>query len=182
MGRTSKRVSTSTKSDDPSIQGGWKELSSRKQKGTSKGVNKQRTDSYDVHNLYRNKQNESTGFQHVKTHSNQTRIGLSRHRGEIDLFELDQILRIESHNTYVTFHFVPDSKIQEITIKESIGKLEQLLPSDQFFRVHNENIVNLLLVKKFNIKDEYVVMSNDETVTVSRRNKQSLLAALSLYP
>jgi two-component system LytT family response regulator len=61
------------------------------------------------------------------------------------------------------------------TLKES----EDVLPAEDFFRIHNSYLINLKYVKKY-IRGEggEVVMNNGEQIPVSRTKKQEFLGLL----
>ena len=117
-----------------------------------------------------------------QTQSNQNRIGLPVKDGAIEYFEFKSIVYCMSDNVYITFYFTKDCSHSAIVIKEGIGKLEKLLPANQFLRIHNRYIVNLMHVKKIYKKNNaHLIMSDDNQIPVSREHRQTLLHALSWY-
>ncbi len=119
----------------------------------------------------------------LSTFSNENRIGIPTGEKEIEYYQFHDILHIESFNTSIVIHFLKRSGLAEITRSISIGFLEKFLPQNQFFRIHNEHIINLIQVKKFSHKDGLfvVLFDYDPTVPVSRQNKSALLKALSKF-
>jgi two-component system LytT family response regulator len=69
----------------------------------------------------------------------------------------------------------------KLVVSRILKEFEDLLSEFNFFRVHNSSLINLTHVKKY-IKGDggYVIMSDDETVEVSRRKKNELLTKLTL--
>lgn len=69
----------------------------------------------------------------------------------------------------------------KLVVSRILKEFEDLLSDLNFLRVHNSSLINLTHVKKY-IKGDggYVIMSDDETVEVSRRKKNELLSRLTL--
>jgi two-component system, LytTR family, response regulator len=69
---------------------------------------------------------------------------------------------------------------QKLVVSRILKDFEELLSGLNFFRVHNSSLINLAHVKKY-VKGDggYLVMTDGETVEVSRRKKNELLARLS---
>jgi two-component system LytT family response regulator len=69
----------------------------------------------------------------------------------------------------------------KITVSRILKEFEELLGESDFMRVHNSSLINIHHVKKY-IKGDggYVIMTNDETVEVSRRKKNELLSRLTI--
>lgn len=70
---------------------------------------------------------------------------------------------------------------QKLVVSRILKDFDELLCDLNFFRVHNSSLINLIHVRKY-VKGDggYVVMSDGETVEVSRRKKNELLSRLSL--
>jgi two-component system LytT family response regulator len=69
----------------------------------------------------------------------------------------------------------------KIMVSRILKEYEELLSDLNFFRAHNSCLINLAHVTKY-VKGEggYVIMSNTEMVTVSRRKKTELLERLAI--
>ncbi len=70
---------------------------------------------------------------------------------------------------------------QKLVVSRILKDFDELLCDLNFFRVHNSSLINLIHVRKY-VKGDggYVIMSDGETVEVSRRKKNELLSRLSL--
>ncbi len=86
---------------------------------------------------------------------------------------LTDILRIEADDNYSHIHTTDG---QRFTVSKTIKFYEDLLPDDNFFRVHKSHIINLNYMLKF-VKGEggHVVMNDQKQITVSRRRRSSFL-------
>ena len=94
----------------------------------------------------------------------------------LTFIELSDVIRCESNDNYTTFHFVNKDKI---LVSKTIKFYDTLLTERNFFRVHQSHLINLDHIKKY-IKGEggYVLMSDESTVAVSRRKKESFMKRL----
>ncbi len=70
---------------------------------------------------------------------------------------------------------------QKLVVSRILKDFDELLCDLNFFRVHNSSLINLIHVRRY-VKGDggYVVMSDGETVEVSRRKKNELLGRLAL--
>ncbi len=94
------------------------------------------------------------------------------------LIETINILRMEADSNY-THVYTNDKK--KLTVSRTLKELENLVPPENFLRVHSAHLVNLNKVEKY-IKGDggYLVLSDATTVPVSRANKSALLQKLNL--
>lgn len=91
----------------------------------------------------------------------------------LKVIKLDNITRIEGSGAYCRI-FSIDTKAH--LISKSLKELEAILPSNQFFRVHDSHIINMKHVKEYRKEDGgVVILENDDQVPVSKRKKQEFL-------
>ncbi len=95
--------------------------------------------------------------------------------GKLLFFESDEILYAESDGNYSTI-FLRDG--QKILLTKKLKEVNELLPSNSFFRIHNSYIVNLNRVKEFIKTDGYVVLDTNHKIPVSRQKKSDFLDLL----
>jgi two-component system LytT family response regulator len=94
----------------------------------------------------------------------------------LQMIEVEQIISCESDSNYTILHFAGGKKmVVSVTLKD----IEELLDEHSFLRVHRCYVVNLNRVEKY-VKGEggYLVMSDGNTVDVSRSRKEDLLRKL----
>jgi len=91
----------------------------------------------------------------------------------LNFIDINDILKIEADGSYSVFYLKGNGKIM---VSKSIKDYEDLLESDNFFRIHHSFIINLLEVKKY-VKGSggYVIMSDNSHVDVSIRKKEEFL-------
>lgn len=86
------------------------------------------------------------------------------------------IIYCQADSSYTIVHLLNGKKI--ITSK-LLKQIEELLPSETFYRIHKSYIVNLNLIKQYiKIDGNQVVLENDVRLDVSDRNKKDFLDKL----
>ena len=97
----------------------------------------------------------------------------------LEYVKLEDIIYCLAEGSYTTV-FLNDGT--QLLVSKSIGKLDDLIDGNGFFRTHNSSLVNLSHVKKFVKTDGgYLVMSNGDTVTVARNRKEEFLELFSKF-
>jgi two-component system, LytTR family, response regulator len=97
----------------------------------------------------------------------------------LKVLKLDNIYRIEGSGLYCRIFYL---EAQPLLISKSLKELEAILPSDQFFRVHDSHIINLQFVNELKNEDGCVViLENENQVPVSIERKQELTDILMGY-
>jgi two-component system LytT family response regulator len=84
---------------------------------------------------------------------------------------VDEIISLEADGKYTK---ITCKGLKSTSIK-NIGEFEELLNSDQFFRIHKSWIINLNYVKKYIKHDNQVLLANDTLADVSFRKKDAFL-------
>jgi len=92
--------------------------------------------------------------------------------GKLLFLESDEILYAESDGNYSTIYLVDG---QKIVLTKKLKQVNELLPQDSFFRIHNSYIINLNKIKEFLKTDGYVVLENEKKIPVSRQRKSDFL-------
>jgi len=91
--------------------------------------------------------------------------------------ETNDILYCESDSNYTTFFLAKGDKV---VISKTLKDVEELLERDDFFRIHASYLINMKHVSKFTRGDAgYVVMSNNQHLTVSRKRKDEFFEKFS---
>ena len=95
--------------------------------------------------------------------------------GKIIFLMPEEIVYCESDGNYCTIFLEGRDKI---FVTQKLKYIEEKLTDDCFFRVHNSFLVNLTKVKEYHKTDEYLVLSNNKKIPVSRQKKASFLDRL----
>lgn len=91
----------------------------------------------------------------------------------VHLIELNDIIRLEASSNYTNLYFA-DGK--HLLASKTLGEFEQMLPDNNFFRVHHSSIINLKHVKRYLKSDGgSIEMSDGAFVDISRRKKEDFL-------
>lgn len=106
---------------------------------------------------------------HSKT--NQKKITIST-EGKLIFLKLDDILFVESDGNYCTL-FLEEN--QKLLVTKKLKEIDELLPEDNFFRIHNSYIINLNKIKEFLKTEGYVVMESGHRIPVARQRKSDFL-------
>ena len=96
-----------------------------------------------------------------------SRIGFS-FDGKIIFLTSDEIMYCESDGNYTNIHL---QKGKKLLISQTLKKVEEKLPKDTFYRVHNSFIINLNQVREYLKTDGYIVLMNEKKIPVSRNRK-----------
>jgi two-component system LytT family response regulator len=87
--------------------------------------------------------------------------------------KLSEILYCESDDNYTKF-YLPDGQTYLVT--KPLKEVQELLEEQGFLRIHRQYLINLNHIKKF-VKGEgsYVIMTNGQSIPVSRLHKERLV-------
>lgn len=94
-----------------------------------------------------------------------------------EIVNVKDIIRCEADGSYTSF-FLENKK--KLLVSASLKHYEDLLPPDDFIRVHHHHLVNMHHVVRFLKTDGgYAVMSDGTQIEISRRKKEAFLARLN---
>lgn len=103
------------------------------------------------------------------------RIAVATQSG-LEIIYISNIIYLEATGNY-TYIYLSDEK--PLLASKTLKEFEDILPTDQFFRIHNASLVNVSAIKKYN-KGEggQVVLTNGTLLDVARRRKEELVQLL----
>jgi len=91
----------------------------------------------------------------------------------ISFVKMCDILRVEANGRYTKFYLLNK---ETMLISKTLGDFEEILSSNQFFRIHDASIINLNHVKKYIRGDGGTVILSDNTeLDVARRRKEEFI-------
>jgi two-component system, LytTR family, response regulator len=91
--------------------------------------------------------------------------------------DTNDIIYCESDSNYTTFFL---AKGEKIVVSKTLKDVEEILEGSDFFRIHASFLINMNHVTKFTRGDGgYVVMSNNQHITVSRKRKDEFFDMFS---
>ncbi len=95
------------------------------------------------------------------------------------MIDVDDIIYIEADSNYSVFHL---SNHDKITVSKVLREFEELLPSDQFVRIHKSSIINLNHLKEYNSKNGLqALLKNGDNINVSRRRASDFYEKIKLF-
>lgn len=115
--------------------------------------------------------------EHYQAHRTLTnRIALP-HQNGMTFAEINQILYCEADNNYTKI-LLADGTVH--LISKTLREAQDMLEDRGFVRVHRQYLVNLDQIKKY-VRGEgcYLVMNNNQTIPISRNQKEKLLEKIS---
>jgi len=92
--------------------------------------------------------------------------------GKLLFLDIDEILFVESDGNYSTI-FTEDG--QKTVITKKLKEVNEILPDNYFFRIHNSFIINLTKIKEFIKNEGYVVLKSKHKIPVARQRKSDFL-------
>lgn len=95
--------------------------------------------------------------------------------GKLVFLQSDEILYVESDGNYSTIYLTDGHKI---VLTKKLKEVNEILPSETFYRIHNSYIVNLNKIKEFLKTDGYIVLETNQKIPVSRQKKSDFLDLL----
>lgn len=94
-----------------------------------------------------------------------------------EIVNVKDIIRCEADGSYTSF-FLENKK--KLLVSASLKHYEDLLPPDDFIRVHHHHLVNMNHVVRFLKADGgYAVMSDGTQIEISRRKKDAFIQRLN---
>jgi two-component system LytT family response regulator len=94
-----------------------------------------------------------------------------------EIVNIKDIIRCEAEGSYTHFFLASGKKF---LVSASLKHYEDLLPTDDFIRVHHQHLINMHHVIRFlKVDGGYAVMSDNTQVEISRRKKDAFLARLN---
>ncbi|MCX8081039.1 MAG: LytTR family DNA-binding domain-containing protein [Bacteroidia bacterium] len=87
------------------------------------------------------------------------------HNKGFTLLEFKDIIWIEANDNYSNFYLTENRKIMA---SKTLKEFENILPKNQFFRVHRSALINMQHVKEYIHSEGAVIMSNSEHISVSK--------------
>ncbi len=94
-----------------------------------------------------------------------------------EIVNVPDIIRCEAEGSYTNFYLVGNKKIM---VSASLKHYEDLLPENDFIRVHHHHLINMNHVTRFlKVDGGYAIMSDGTQVEISRRKKDAFVERLS---
>jgi len=97
------------------------------------------------------------------------------HAKGLKVIRLSELLYLKAGGSYCSFHLAAETFVAS----KSMRHFEDLLPKEDFIKVHKSAIVNIRFVKEYIVEDVgYAVMTNSDKLEISRRRKEQFVQTL----
>lgn len=94
-----------------------------------------------------------------------------------EIVNIKDIIRCEADGSYTHFYLTGGKKLM---VSASLKHYEDLLPENDFIRVHHQNLINMGHVTRYLKEDGgYAVMSDGTKIEISRRKKDAFMDRLN---
>lgn len=95
-----------------------------------------------------------------------------------EFINVEEIMYCKAEGSYTTFKLTNGTNL---LVSKHLKEYENLLTDQHFMRVHNSFLINLNEVKKYVKADGgYILMNNDEPVSISRSKKDDFFKVMNL--
>ena len=96
---------------------------------------------------------------------------------ELLFLNIEEIIRCHSDVNYTTIY---KNDKQKIVVAKTLKEFEELLSDQDFFRIHNSDLINLSFIKSYNKgKGGSVILQDGTELDVSTRRKEEFLKKMS---
>lgn len=94
-----------------------------------------------------------------------------------EIVNIKDIIRCEADGSYTNFYLIGGKKLM---VSASLKHYEDLLPENDFIRIHHHHLINMNHVIRFlKIDGGYAVMTDNSQLEISRRKKDAFLERLN---
>lgn len=95
------------------------------------------------------------------------------------MVNIDDIIHIEADSNYSIFYLANKDKI---TVSKVLKEYEEILPVNQFVRVHKSSIINLNYLEEYNSRNGLeLILKNGDKIAVSRRRASDFAEKVKSY-
>ena len=94
-----------------------------------------------------------------------------------EIVSIKDIIRCEAEGSYTNFVLIGNKKLM---VSASMKHYEDLLPANDFIRIHHHHLININHVVRFlKVDGGYAIMSDNSQLEISRRKKDAFLERLN---
>jgi len=94
-----------------------------------------------------------------------------------EIVSIKDIIRCEAEGSYTNFILIGGKKLM---VSASMKHYEDLLPANDFIRIHHHHLININHVLRFlKVDGGYAIMSDNSQLEISRRKKDAFLERLN---
>ncbi len=101
-------------------------------------------------------------------------IGLHTFEG-LSYFRVEELVRCEANSNYTSFHFTD----KKVLVSKPLKEYEEILPENNFFRIHKSHLIQQKFIKKINKSNSTVEMYDGTILELARRRKDLFIDWMS---
>ena len=90
----------------------------------------------------------------------------------VRFIKMKDIMRLEANGRYTKFYL---TNKEVIVSSRTLGDFEETLSANEFFRIHETHIINLLYIDRFHKGNNYVLLTDKTELPLARRRKDEFL-------
>lgn len=90
----------------------------------------------------------------------------------VRFIKMKDIIRLEANGRYTRFYL---TNKEVIVSSRTLGDFEETLSANEFFRIHETHIINLLYIDRFHKGNNYVLLTDKTELPLARRRKEEFL-------
>ena len=90
----------------------------------------------------------------------------------VRFIKMKDIMRLEANGRYTKFYL---TNKEVIVSSRTLGDFEETLSANEFFRIHETHIINLLYIDRFHKGNNYVLLTDKTELPLARRRKEEFL-------
>lgn len=96
----------------------------------------------------------------------------------IRFIKMKDIIRLEAHGRYTKFYL---ANKEVITASRTLGDFEETLSSNEFFRIHETHMINLIYIDRFHKGNNFVLLTDKTELPLARRRKEDFLRIIPKF-
>lgn len=90
----------------------------------------------------------------------------------VRFIRMKDIVRLEAQGRYTKFYL---ANKEDILTSRTLGDFEEILSENEFFRIHETHIINLLYIDRFHKGNNYVLLTDKTELPLARRRKEEFM-------
>jgi len=100
----------------------------------------------------------------------------------VEVVDFKDIYFVEAHGSYSRIIFQKNSQVREMMMSSPLSDYEEMLPEEQFYRIHRSFLVNCYYIEKIVSGDvATIITTNGSVLPISRRRYVSLIEYLKSH-
>lgn len=130
-----------------------------------------------INAVHRTRQLNSNVVNQQKEEADSNQVLSFATRNGFEIIEIKTIIRCEADGKYTNCYLNSGKKI---TSSKNLKVFEEILPEDNFFRIHHSHLINIKEIVSFDRMDLIVHLKNGDVIPISQRKKKLFFEKMRL--